>query len=84
MASKHAHHFRWILLALALAASAAAAQEAYPAKTIRFIAPFPPGGTTDVLCRLLAQKLTDGLGRQVVANPPGTHVDSPGPRSTMG
>lgn len=44
----------------------APAQEAYPAKPIRFIAPFPPGGTTDVLARILAQKLTDSLGRQVL------------------
>src|SRR4051812_12489360 len=44
----------------------APAQDAYPAKPIRFIAPFPPGGTTDVLARIVAQKLTDSLGRQLV------------------
>src|SRR5687767_6749648 len=72
MGSHRAHHFRWILLCLVLAASGAAAQDAYPSKTIRFIAPFPPGGTTDVLCRVIAQKLTDALGRQVVVeNRPG-------------
>ena len=44
----------------------------YPSKPIRFIAPFPPGGSTDVLARILAQKLTDSLGRQVVVeNRPG-------------
>ncbi len=52
--------------------SCAFAQDAYPAKTVRFIAPFPPGGTTDVLSRILAQKLSDSLGRQVVVdNRPG-------------
>jgi tripartite-type tricarboxylate transporter receptor subunit TctC len=41
-------------------------------KTVRLIAPFPPGGTTDVLSRLVAQKLSDTLGRQVVVeNRPG-------------
>ena len=53
---------------LMLGVSCAFAQDAYPAKTVRFIAPFPPGGTTDVLSRILAQKLTDSLGRQVVVD----------------
>ena len=57
---------------LALGAPLAFAQYAYPSKPIRLIAPFPPGGTTDVLSRILAQKLTDSLGRQVVVdNRPG-------------
>jgi tripartite-type tricarboxylate transporter receptor subunit TctC len=50
----------------------ALAQTAYPVKPLRLIAPFPPGGTTDVLSRLVAQKLSDTLGRQVVVeNRPG-------------
>jgi tripartite-type tricarboxylate transporter receptor subunit TctC len=53
---------------LVLGVSFAFAQDAYPTKPIRFIAPFPPGGTTDVLSRILAQKLTDSLGRQMVVD----------------
>jgi tripartite-type tricarboxylate transporter receptor subunit TctC len=55
-----------------LAATAALAQGSYPNKPLKFIAPFPPGGTSDVLSRLLAQRLTDALGQSVVVeNRPG-------------
>lgn len=48
------------------------AQAQYPAKPIRFILPFPPGGGTDTLGRMIAQKLGETLGQQVVSdNRPG-------------
>lgn len=60
-----------IAAVLGLVGSAAMGQS-YPTKPIRLIAPFPPGGTSDVLSRLLAQRLSDTLGRQVVVeNRPG-------------
>ncbi|HEX2826862.1 MAG TPA: tripartite tricarboxylate transporter substrate binding protein [Burkholderiales bacterium] len=63
---------RALLVIVALAASNAWAQAPYPSKPLRLIAPFPPGGTTDVLSRIVAQKLGDALGRQVVVeNRPG-------------
>lgn len=62
-----------VIAGVAMAVSvAAAAQSAYPSRPIKLIAPFPPGGSSDVLCRLLAQKLTEGFGQTVVVeNRPG-------------
>jgi tripartite-type tricarboxylate transporter receptor subunit TctC len=42
--------------------------QAYPTKPVRFIVPFPPGGPTDIMGRLAAQRLTEAWGVQVVAD----------------
>ncbi|MEI6302513.1 MAG: tripartite tricarboxylate transporter substrate binding protein [Betaproteobacteria bacterium] len=65
--------FRIVVLVLAyvLLPQAALAQ-AWPAKPIRFIVSFPPGGSADIIARTLAQKLSESLGQQVLAdNRPG-------------
>ena len=58
---------RGALAAAALALLAAGAQaQTYPTKPIRWIVPFPPGGSTDLLARVVGQKLTESWGQTVV------------------
>ncbi|MBI2296164.1 MAG: tripartite tricarboxylate transporter substrate binding protein [Betaproteobacteria bacterium] len=60
--------FALVLIALPGAAPA----QAYPAKSIRLILPFPPGGPTDITGRAIAQKLSEQLGQTIVPeNRPG-------------
>ena len=63
-----------VLAGLALSALASGAQaQHYPDKAIRMIVPFPPGGGTDVVARVIAQKLGEATGWTIVAdNKPGS------------
>src|SRR5580704_6584543 len=60
------------LLTLALAAAAAcwagsvAAQPAYPSRAVTLIVPFPAGGGVDAVARIVAEKMSAGLGQQVI------------------
>jgi tripartite-type tricarboxylate transporter receptor subunit TctC len=56
-------------LLLAFAASGVmAAQDKYPSRPVRFIAPFVPGGPSDILSRLMSAKLTESTGQQFVVD----------------
>jgi len=51
---------------LALCSESALAQSAYPCAVVKFVSPYPPGGTTDILARMLAPGLAKQLGTNVV------------------
>ena len=57
---------RWLALLLSLFCIGVSAQESYPSRPVRFILPFPPGGGTDILGRVIAERLSANLGQPVV------------------
>src|SRR5258705_7366831 len=65
---------RFASVAACIAAAAAAfpcavsAQSDYPNKPLRVIVPFPPGGSTDIIGRIVAQRLGEKLGQQIVVD----------------
>jgi tripartite-type tricarboxylate transporter receptor subunit TctC len=66
--------FRRLMLVVTvfLATGASALAQQYPAKPIRFIAPFPPGGGVDIVARAMGEKLAPRLGQSIVVeNKPG-------------
>lgn len=57
---------RWLAAIVSLALGAGAYAQNFPVKPIRIVVPFPPGGTSDILSRLIGPKLTEKWGQQVI------------------
>jgi tripartite-type tricarboxylate transporter receptor subunit TctC len=69
-----ARFFGALLAALAIAAAPAMAQD-YPSRTIRIVVAFPPGGPTDFVARLMADKMKVSLGQNIIIeNKPGANA----------
>src|SRR4051812_577822 len=70
--------FRSLAALAGVVLATAASAESYPNKPITLVVPFPPGGTTDVLARTVAQKLNEAWGQPVVVD------NKPGAGATIG
>ena len=66
------------LTAMTLAPAAAQAQSEYPTKPITLVVPFPPGGPTDLVARVIAQKMSEQMGQAIVVD------NKPGANSNLG
>jgi tripartite-type tricarboxylate transporter receptor subunit TctC len=65
---------RAIAFALLASFALSAVAQSWPSKPIRFVVPYPPGGTSDILARTIGQKLGDALGQTIVVeNKPGAN-----------
>lgn len=62
------HQAKWILMAGAMLASTTIAAQGFPTKPVRIIVPFSAGGATDIVTRVVAQKLTDIWGQTIVVD----------------
>lgn len=84
----HGRRFKYLPWFVLAALPASAAAQNYPAKPVRFVAPYPAGGVNDIVARILGGRMFPALGQQwIVDNRPGrggniAPISSPDPRPT--
>ncbi len=66
--SPYPHLLACLTVMTSVIAGGSATAQSYPSKPVRLLIPFPPGGGTDILARMVAQRLSDALGQPVVAD----------------
>lgn len=57
-----------LLTGLFFSAAITGLAQSYPVKSVRLVVPYPPGGGTDIIARIVGQKLSEGLGQQVIVD----------------
>jgi tripartite-type tricarboxylate transporter receptor subunit TctC len=68
------NRLKWLLLALGFSTALAHAQAQYPTRTVRLVVPAPAGGPTDVLARIIGQKMSESMAQPVIIdNRPGAN-----------
>ncbi len=75
MIARFARRLAWAIAITAMAIVGQASAQDYPNRSIRLLVPFTPGGGTDILARIVAQKMSDSMGQAIVVdNRPGANT----------
>ena len=60
------HRRQWIAFTVAAAAAGSVFAQGYPTKVVKLVVPFAPGGTTDIVARVISEPLGKAIGQSVI------------------